>query len=149
MNRAEAHGLAARPPLTGPRLEEAGNRRATRGTACVGRQIPLEQLVPVAHDERGAAARATGGAARAIVHVPLNFQSILIILALGVVITSKVTKYVNADRPLWSVLKAAWNDLNAPRPPKVGQTVVLRIPAAFHTPRSAQDTVSNEGNVSR
>ncbi|MDV6296764.1 hypothetical protein [Rhodococcus aetherivorans] len=87
--------------------------------------------------------------ARAIVHVPLNFQSILIILALGVVITSKVTKYVNADRPLWSVLKAAWNDLNAPRPPKVGQTVVLRIPAAFHTPRSAQDTAPNEGNVSR
>lgn len=87
--------------------------------------------------------------ARAIVHVPLGFQSILIILALGVVITSKVTKYVNADRPLRSVLKAAWNDLNAPRPPRVGQTVVLRIPAAFHTPRSAQDTAPNEGNVSR
>lgn len=87
--------------------------------------------------------------ARAIVHVPINFQSIVIILALGVVLTSKVTKYVNADRPLRSVVKAAWNDLNAPRPPKVGQTVVLRIPAAFHTPRSAQDTVSNEGNVSR
>ncbi|KLL94333.1 MULTISPECIES: hypothetical protein [Rhodococcus] len=87
--------------------------------------------------------------ARAIVHVPINFQSIVIILALGVVLTSKVTKYVNADRPLRSVLKAAWNDLNAPRPPKVGQTVVLRIPAAFHTPRSAQDTVSNEGNLSR
>src|SRR5690606_34383977 len=60
--------------------------------------------------------------ARAIVHVPLSFQWILSILALGVVITSKVTKYVNADRPLWSVLKAAWNDLNAPRPPRVGQT---------------------------
>ncbi len=87
--------------------------------------------------------------ARAIVHVPINFQSIVIILALGVVLTSKVTKYVNADRPLRSVVKAAWNDLNAPRPPKVGQTVVLRIPAVFHTPRSAQDTVSNEGNVSR
>jgi len=87
--------------------------------------------------------------ARAIVHISLGFQSIVIILALGVVLTSKVTKYVNADRPLWSVLKAAWNDLNAPRPPKVGQTVVLRIPAAFHTPRSAQDTAPNEGNVSR
>ena len=87
--------------------------------------------------------------ARAIVHISLGFQSIVIILALGVVLTSKVTKYVNADRPLRSVAKAAWNDLNAPRPPKVGQTVVLRIPAAFHTPRSAQDTVPNEGNVSR
>src|SRR5690606_14148723 len=87
--------------------------------------------------------------ARAIVHISLGFQSIVIILALGVVLTSKVTKYVNADRPLRSVLKAAWNDLNAPRPPKVGQTVVLRIPAAFHTPRSAQDTAPNEGNVSR
>lgn len=87
--------------------------------------------------------------ARAIVHVPINFQSIVIILALGVVITARVTKYVNADRPLRSVARAAWNDLNAPRPPKVGQTVVLRIPAAFHTPRSAQDTAPNEGNVSR
>ncbi|QXU56346.1 hypothetical protein NXT08_23645 (plasmid) [Rhodococcus pyridinivorans] len=63
--------------------------------------------------------------ARAIVHVPINFQSIVIILALGVVLTSKVTKYVNADRPLRSVLKAAWNDLNAPRPPK-GTVTLLK-----------------------
>nr|CAR47824.1 putative transmembrane protein [Rhodococcus sp. PY11] len=84
--------------------------------------------------------------ARAIVHVPLGFQSLVVIVAVGVVITARVTKYVNADRPLRSVATASWNDLIAPRPPKPGQTVVLRIPAAFHTSRSTDAAASNEGN---
>jgi len=84
--------------------------------------------------------------ARAIVHVPLGFQSLVLIVAIGVVITARVTKYVNADRPLRSVITAAWNDLIAPRPPKAGQTVVLRIPAAFHTSRSTGAATSYEGN---
>ena len=85
--------------------------------------------------------------ARAIVHVPLGFQSLVLIVAIGVVITARVTKYVNADRPLRSVATAAWNDLIAPRPPKPGQTVVLRIPAAFHTSRTTHvAATSNEGN---
>jgi len=84
--------------------------------------------------------------ARAIVHVPLGFQSLVVIVGIGVVITARVTKYVNADRPLRSVITAAWNDLIAPRPPKPGQTVVLRIPAAFHTARSTDIATSNEGN---
>ncbi|WP_420749438.1 hypothetical protein [Rhodococcus sp. O3] len=65
--------------------------------------------------------------ARAIVHVPLGFKSLTVMFALAVVITAKVTKYVTADRPIRSVIKAAWNDLTAPRPPRPGQTVVLRV----------------------
>ncbi len=85
--------------------------------------------------------------ARAIVHVPLGFQSLVLIVGIGVVITARVTKYVNADRPLRSVITAAWNDLTAPRPPKPGgQTVVLRIPRCFHTARSTGAAMSNEGN---
>jgi len=84
--------------------------------------------------------------ARAIVHVPLGFQSLVLIVGIGVVITAKVTKYVNADRPLRSVITAAWNDLIAPRPPKPGQTVVLHIPATFRTSRRTDIATSNEGN---
>ena len=84
--------------------------------------------------------------ARAIVHVPLGFQSLVLIVGIGVVITARVTKYVNADRPLRSVVMAAWNDLIAPRPPKPGQTVVLHIPATVRTARSAPAAASNEGN---
>ncbi len=36
---------------------------------------------------------------RAIVHVPLSFMSFAIMIAITYVITAKVTKYVNADRP--------------------------------------------------
>ena len=84
--------------------------------------------------------------ARAIVHMPLGFQSLVLIVGIGVVITARVTKYVNADRPLRSVITAAWNDLNAPRPPQAGQTVVLAIPAALHACRSVPVAASNEGN---
>jgi len=84
--------------------------------------------------------------ARAIVHVPLGFQSLVLIVGIGVVITARVTKYVNADRPLRSVITAAWNDLTAPRPPKPGQTVVLRIPTALHTCQGVRAATSNEGN---
>lgn len=85
--------------------------------------------------------------ARAIVHVPLGFQSLVLIVGIGVVITARVTRYVNADRPLRSVGTAAWNDLTAPRPPKPGQTVVLRIPAAVRTARSTHvAATSSEGN---
>lgn len=67
--------------------------------------------------------------ARALLHVPLGFKSLVVIVAVTVVLTAKATKYVNADRPLRSVFRAAWNDLVAPRPPKPGQTVLLRVPA--------------------
>ena len=86
---------------------------------------------------------------RAIVHVPLGFRSLAVMVVLTVVLTSKVTKYVNADRPVRSVLRAAWNDLNAPRPPKPGQTVVLRIPATSRAQRSAPTSAPIEGELPR
>jgi hypothetical protein len=78
--------------------------------------------------------------ARASVHVPLGFQSLVLIVGISVVLTSRLTKYVKADRPLRSVVIAAWNDLNAPRPPKPGQTVTAEIPTlsrAAHTQSGA------------
>ncbi|EME19368.1 hypothetical protein [Rhodococcus triatomae] len=86
---------------------------------------------------------------RALVHVPLGFRSLAVMLVIAVVLTSKVTKYVNADRPVRSVLRAAWNDLNAPRPPKPGQTVVLRIPATVRAQRSAPVSAPIEGESFR
>jgi hypothetical protein len=84
--------------------------------------------------------------ARAVVQVPLGFQSLVVIVGIGVVITARVTKYVNADRSVRSVIRAAWNDLIAPRPPKAGQTVVLTIPAAMRASRSTHAAASSEGN---
>lgn len=86
---------------------------------------------------------------RELVHVPLGFRSLAVMVVLTVVLTSKVTKYVNADRPVRSVLRAAWNDLNAPRPPKPGQTVVLRIPATIRAQRSAPTSAPIEGELPR
>lgn len=87
--------------------------------------------------------------ARGIVHVPLGFKSLVVMVIITVAITARVTKVVNADRPIRSVLRAAWNDLNAPRPPKPGQTVVLRIPAAIRAQRSAPTTAPIEGEFPR
>ncbi|WQB72153.1 hypothetical protein SCD75_00150 (plasmid) [Prescottella equi] len=87
--------------------------------------------------------------ARAIVHVPLGFKSIVLMAALAVILTGRLTKFVNADRPIRSVFKAAWNDLNAPRPPKPGQTVVLRIPATIRAQRSAPASAPTEGEFPR
>ncbi|WP_064076066.1 hypothetical protein [Prescottella equi] len=87
--------------------------------------------------------------ARGVVHVPLGFKSIVVMVIVTVAITVRVTKVVNADRPIRSVLKAAWNDLNAPRPPKPGQTVVLRIPAAIRAHRGATTSAPIEGESHR
>ncbi|NKT14090.1 hypothetical protein GS979_06425 [Rhodococcus hoagii] len=87
--------------------------------------------------------------ARGVVHVPLGFKSIVVMVIVTVAITVRVTKVVNADRPIRSVFKAAWNDLNAPRPPKPGQTVVLRIPAAIRARHSATTSAPIEGESHR
>jgi hypothetical protein len=87
--------------------------------------------------------------ARAVVHVPLGFKSLVVMIVITVALTARVTKFVNADRPVRSVIRAAWNDLIAPRPPKPGQTVVLRIPPFLALP-AAQDAVTPiEGESSR
>lgn len=85
--------------------------------------------------------------ARAIVHVPLGFKSLVIMLVITVAVTTRVTKMVSADRPVRSVFKAAWNDLTAPRPPKRGTTVVLHVPSI---PRSSdRAATSAEGGFPR
>ncbi|NGP08994.1 hypothetical protein G6038_26670 [Rhodococcus sp. 14C212] len=66
--------------------------------------------------------------ARAIVHAPLSFKSLVVMVALTVVLTSKITRHVGPDRPVRSVLRAAWNDLTAPRPPKPGHAVTVPLP---------------------
>ncbi|MDI9915398.1 hypothetical protein [Rhodococcus sp. IEGM 1379] len=66
--------------------------------------------------------------ARGILHVPLGFKSLLVMALVTVWATTRIAKYVTADRPLRSVVKAALNDLVAPRPPKVGKTVFVSLP---------------------
>ena len=87
--------------------------------------------------------------ARAVVHVPLGFKSLVVMVVITVVLTARVTKFVNADRPVRSVIRAAWNDLDAPRPPKPGQTVVLRIPPFPALPAAQGAGTPIEGECSR
>ncbi|MET4614106.1 hypothetical protein ABIC28_005119 [Rhodococcus sp. PvR044] len=87
--------------------------------------------------------------ARGIVHVPLGYKSFVLMIIITVALTRQVTKYVNADRPVRSVIRSAWNDLNAPRPPKPGQTVVLRVPALSRAVGRAHTITSIEGESSR
>lgn len=87
--------------------------------------------------------------ARGIVHVPLGYKSVVLMILITVALTRQVTKYVNADRPVRSVIRSAWNDLNAPRPPKPGQTVVLRVPALSRAAGRARTITSIEGESSR
>ncbi|MCC4306868.1 MULTISPECIES: hypothetical protein [unclassified Rhodococcus (in: high G+C Gram-positive bacteria)] len=87
--------------------------------------------------------------ARGIVHIPLGFKSLVVVIGIVVVLTAKVTKVVNADRPVRSVVRAAWNDLNAPRPPKAGQTVTLRLPTISSASGRKHAATPIEGESSR
>ena len=71
--------------------------------------------------------------ARAVLHLSLSYGTFLIMVVATVAVTSRVTKYINPDRPLRSVIKAAYNDLTSPRPPKVGQTVHIIFPGQGRT----------------
>ncbi|KXX60596.1 hypothetical protein [Rhodococcus sp. LB1] len=66
--------------------------------------------------------------ARAVLHLPLGYKSWLTMALVTVFVTHHIAKYVTPDRPLRSVFKAAFNDLNAPRPPKTGETVTVTLP---------------------
>lgn len=66
--------------------------------------------------------------ARAVVHVPLGFKSMAVLVVITAILTVRTVRHVNADRPVSSIFRAAWNDLVAPRPPKPGQTVTALIP---------------------
>ena len=77
--------------------------------------------------------------ARGVLHVPLGFKTLLVLTLITVWITTRVAKFVTPDRPLRSVFKAAYNDLVAPRPPKVGKTVFVSLPARVNTGASTSD----------
>jgi hypothetical protein len=85
--------------------------------------------------------------ARMIVHVPLGFTPLAVMVTLTVFLTTKITRYINADRPLHSVFIAAWNDLVAPRSPKPGQTVLAPVPAASRPAVFDLSTIQLEGEI--
>ncbi|MBF6422356.1 hypothetical protein IU436_27345 [Nocardia farcinica] len=64
----------------------------------------------------------------AMLHMPFGLTPIVFAFLATTIVTTRVTRYVNADRPLRSVLRAAWNDVNSPRPPKPHQTVTVVLP---------------------
>ncbi|MFE5790565.1 hypothetical protein [Rhodococcus erythropolis] len=68
------------------------------------------------------------GIGRGILHVPLGFKSLMVMAVITVWLTTRIAKFVTPDRPLRSVLKAALNDLVAPRPPKQGKPVFVSLP---------------------
>ncbi|SEB79179.1 hypothetical protein [Rhodococcus koreensis] len=82
--------------------------------------------------------------ARAILHLPLGFRPLMLMLLVTVFVTHHIAKYVTPDRPLRSVLQAAFNDLNAPRPPKAGETVFVTLPDRL-TAGTRPDTVRIDG----
>ncbi|MBC7299806.1 hypothetical protein [Nocardia salmonicida] len=75
-----------------------------------------------------------------VLHLTFGFQPVAIAMAVTVLVTSRATKYVNADRPLRSIIRAAWNDLTAPRPPKQSQTVSVSLPSPAQQPRRSRRT---------
>lgn len=82
--------------------------------------------------------------ARAVVHLPLDFKPFVILLAVTAILTGRIIKHVNADRPVSSIFRAAWNDLTAPRPPKPGRTVTAVVP---RPPRSTDSRGLDESDV--
>ncbi|MEU6562551.1 hypothetical protein [Nocardia nova] len=84
--------------------------------------------------------------ARAILHAPLGFRSLLVMVLITVYFTTRLTRYITADRPLRSVVRAAWNDLVAPRPPKAGKALSIQLPDLGHR---AHRPPATEGSASQ
>ncbi|ABG99734.1 MULTISPECIES: hypothetical protein [Rhodococcus] len=80
--------------------------------------------------------------ARAILHVPLGFKPLLVMVLVTVWATTGIAKYVTPDRPLRSVFKAAVNDLGAPRPPKPGETISVTLPDRLTTGTRPDDATA-------
>lgn len=71
--------------------------------------------------------------ARSVLHLSLSYGTFLILIVSTVAVSSRITKYISADRPLRSVIKAAYNDLTSPRPPKAGESVYIALPSPGRT----------------
>lgn len=65
--------------------------------------------------------------ARSVLHIPMSFKLLIILLALTVVVTVRVMRKVTPERPMRSILRAAANDLRSPRALKPGEP----IPTSF------------------
>ena len=86
---------------------------------------------------------------RGILHVPLGFKSLMVMAVITVWLTTQIAKFVTPDRPLRSVLKAALNDLVAPRPPKRGAPVFISLPERLTTGERAVLPVRLDGEDHR
>lgn len=73
--------------------------------------------------------------ARSILHLSLSYGTFLILVVSTVAVASRITKYISADRPLCSVITAAYNDLTSPRPPKAGESIYITLPSPDRTRR--------------
>jgi len=71
--------------------------------------------------------------ARSVLHLSLSYGTFLILIVSTVAVSSRITKYISADRPLRSVITAAYNDLTSPRPPKAGESVYITLPSPGRT----------------
>ena len=74
--------------------------------------------------------------ARSVLHLSLSYGTFLILVVATVAVASRITQYISADRPLRSVITAAYNDLTSPRPPKAGESIYITLPPPHRT-RSA------------
>lgn len=74
--------------------------------------------------------------ARSVLHLSLSYGTFLILVVATVAVSSRITQYISADRPLRSVITAAYNDLTSPRPPKTGESIYITLPPPHRT-RSA------------
>ena len=55
--------------------------------------------------------------------IPWSSNSTLILFAITIFITARLMRFITGDVTVRSVVKAAYNDLVAPRPPKTGAPV--------------------------
>lgn len=71
--------------------------------------------------------------ARSVLHLSLSYGTFLILVVATVAVSSRITQYISADRPLRSVITAAYNDLTSPRPPKAGESIYITLPPPHRT----------------
>ena len=87
--------------------------------------------------------------ARAVLHVPLGFRSLMLMGLVTVYVTTRLTRYITADRPLRSVVRAAWNDLVAPRPPRPGRALSIVLPLPSSPADRSPTTPSTDSRAPR
>lgn len=77
-----------------------------------------------------------------VLHMSFGMPTITIAFLVTLFVTMRVGRYITPDRPLRAVVRAAWNDLNAPRQPKAQQTVTVDLPDRVRARRPARATLA-------